>query len=139
MTVRAREDVEALLGTIADLLRIAGIPETQINVAQGPNFKVHHFVKAYDWLHQFSLSPQMVALRTAYELRPPEVWAMYTAMGTEGLREQTILQEASLEVQKRWRVKRPRMFGKDKPIPPEEDPYAENDGSQQENDSKTSE
>lgn len=132
MTERAREDVEGLLESIADLLRIANIPEQQINVAQGPNFKVKHFVKAFDWLHQFSLSPQMGELRKAYALRPPEVWAMYEAMGTEGLREQEILQEAAREVQKRWRVKRPRMFGKDKP-------NAEDDGSQQEEDSKAAE
>jgi hypothetical protein len=127
MTERAREDVESLLDGLREILTIAGIPEQQINVATGPRFKVNHFVKAFDWLHQFSLSPQMAELKKAYALRPPEVWQMYIAMGTEGLREQDILQEAAREVQKRWRVKRPRMFGKDKPLPPEEEECATSD------------
>jgi hypothetical protein len=127
MTERAREDVEGLLDSLREILGIAGIPEQQINVATGPRFKVNHFVKAFDWLHQFSLSPQVTAMREAYALRPPHVWAMYKAMGTEGLREQEILQEAAKEVQKRWRVKRPRMFGKDKPLPPPEEECATSD------------
>lgn len=121
MTERAREDVERLLGQIADLLRVAGVPEQQLNVAQGRNIKVHHYANAYDWLHQFSLCPQLEALRAAYALRPPKVWEMYTAMGTEGLREQDILQEAIDPLRKRWRLKRPRIFGKDRPMEEDED------------------
>lgn len=130
MTKQAREDVEKLLEELRPLLKAAKIPEHQINVAKGRNYKVHHFAAAYDWLHQLSLCPQLAEVRKAYALREPEVWAMYDAMGTEGLREQEILQEAGIKLQKRWRVKRPRIFGKDK---------NEDDGSKQEETQENSE
>ena len=112
---QAREDVEKLLNTLAPMLRIAGIPETQINVASGRKYRTKHFAMAFDWLHQFSLSPQYETFCEVYALRPAHVWESYSHLGIEGLREQDMLHDAGKALAKRWRVKRPRMFGKDKP------------------------
>jgi len=110
----AREDLESLLEKLRKTLQISGIPETQLNVSRGRRLKSQHFVTAYDWLHEFSCSDELAEFNKAFALRPPEVWIMYEAMGTEGLREQEILQAAAKALQKRWRAKRPRIFSPDK-------------------------
>lgn len=107
----SRESVEGLLESIASILRIAGIPEAQINVAQGFDYKTHHFAKAFDWLHDFILSSEMDRWKAIRALRPEGTWLNYYNIGVEGLAEQVLLQEASRNLQKRWRQKRPRMFG----------------------------
>jgi hypothetical protein len=119
--VQAREDVQNLLDHLTPMLKLAGVPETQINVAKGRRYKLKHFVDAFDWLHQFSLSPAYEGFVDVYSLREPEVWANYKILEIEGLAEQNLLQEAGKKLLKRWRVKRPRMFGKDKPQDAEEE------------------
>jgi len=126
MTKRCREDLESLMAELAPHLRRAGVSETQINIAKGPNYKVHHYVKAYDWLHDFKLSDEYAEYDRVWAMRPPEVWLNYEMLGVEGLQEQVLLQEAGAVLIKRWRVKRPRMFGPDREVPEDE----QNDGSE---------
>jgi hypothetical protein len=116
MAKQARADVEKLLKSIASLLKLAGIPKHQINVAQGPRYNSSHFARAFDWLHEFKLSEEFVGLQEAWDLRPPDVWAHYELIGVEGLAEQLILEKAKKAVQTRWRQKRPRMFGPNRSI-----------------------
>lgn len=116
MAKQARADVERLLRSISSMLKLAGIPKHQINVAQGPRYNSSHFARAFDWLHEFKLSDEFVALEYAWSLRPPEVWSHYEIIGVEGLAEQVILEKAKKAVQARWRQKRPRMFGPNRSI-----------------------
>lgn len=116
MTRQSRIDVERLLGEYSRILRFAGIPEQQINVAKGPKYKVHHFVKAFDWLHDFILSHEMSEWKRIRSMREESSWIIYNLVGIEGLQEQVLLQEASKNLLKRWRQKRPRMFGPDREI-----------------------
>lgn len=111
MTKQSRKDVEKLLDPYSGILRIAGIPEQQINVAKGYDYKVNHYAKAFDWLHDFTLSPEMDRWYVVRSMRSEETWEHYDAIGVEGLQEQELLQEASKNLLKRWRQKRPRMFG----------------------------
>lgn len=115
MSGRAREDVENLLNDIRVYLEWGNIPLSQINVATGFHYRIDHFVKAFDWLHTLSISPQMIEFKRIFALRPLEVWQNYKSIGLEGLREQIMLEEAGVELKKRWNVKRPRMFGPNKP------------------------
>lgn len=116
MIARAREDVEGLLNEIRVYLEWADIPSSQIHVANGFHYRIDHFVRAFDWLHAFSVSPPMVEFKRVFALRPLEVWQNYKSIELEGLREQVMLEEAAVELRKRWKVKRPRMFGPDKPV-----------------------
>lgn len=115
MTARAREDVECLLNDLRVLLKWAEIPESQVNVATGFHYRIDHFVKAFDWLHAFSMSPAMLEFKRIFALRPLNVWENYKSIELEGLREQIMLTEAAVELKKRWKVKRPRMIGPNKP------------------------
>jgi hypothetical protein len=121
MTKQSRNDVECLLNNWAWILRIAGVPEQQINVCKGPRYKVNHFVKAFDWLHEFILSAEMVEWQLIRAMRVEATWAHYDLMEVEGLQEQILLQEASKNLLKRWRQKRPRMFGPDREIKDDKD------------------
>jgi hypothetical protein len=114
MTEQAREDVENLLEKFRDILEFAGIPSYQINVSKGPLYQTHHFIKAFDWLHEFSICSQLEEMRKVYILRTPEQWKMYGYLGLEGTQEQELRDIASKALNKRWRMKRPRMFGRDK-------------------------
>jgi len=112
---QARENVESLLNELRVALTWAGIPESQINVATGFRYRIEHYVKAFDWLHQFANSPQIGEFLKVFALRPLYVWENYKLQDLTGLQEQILLEAAGKEVQKRWRVKRPRMFGPNKP------------------------
>lgn len=116
MTKQSRNDIEKLLEPYSKILRLAGIPEQQINVAKGYDYKVNHYVKAFDWLHDFTLSPEMDRWYVVRSMRPEETWEHYDVIEVEGLQEQILLQEASKKLLKRWRQKRPRMFGPDREI-----------------------
>lgn len=49
-----------------------------------------------------------------HNLLPPENWKRYKLFEVKGLREQILLEEASKLLAQKWRVKRPRLFGKKK-------------------------
>ncbi len=69
---------------------------------------------AFDWLHDLSMSFEYENVVKAYALVPPETWERYKLLEIEGLREQIILENASKELLKKWRSKRPRLLGKRK-------------------------
>ena len=69
---------------------------------------------AFDWLHDLWMSNVFTTMMEAYALVPPETWKRYKLLGIEGLREQIILEDASKELLKKWRTKRPRLLGKRK-------------------------
>lgn len=47
-----------------------------------------------------------------YALLQPEIWERYKLFEVEGLREQKLLEEASKLLVRKWRTKRPKLFGK---------------------------
>ena len=69
---------------------------------------------AFDWLHDLSMSFEYRNMVDAYALVPTIIWERYELMQIEGLREQVILENASKELLKKWRTKRPRLLGKRK-------------------------
>ena len=130
MSARAREDVESLLDELRVHLEWAKIPEPQINVATGFHYRIDHFVRAYDWLHTFSMSPAYTEFKRVFALRPLTIWQNYESMGLTGLREQVMLEEAGRKLKKRWNVRRPRMFGPDRKV--DEDAEQETDSEDSE-------
>jgi hypothetical protein len=94
----------------------AGVPEGQIRMACG-NHKIKTCIAAFDWLHNIYMSKEYKALVFAWDLLPPIVWNRYKMFELQGMREQLILESAVGPVLKLWRDKRPRIFGKDKPLP----------------------
>ena len=69
---------------------------------------------AFDWLHDLFLSFEYGNMVKAYALVTPETWLRYNLLEIEGLAEQVILENASKELLKKWRTKRPRLLGKRK-------------------------
>lgn len=136
MTKQAQEDIQKLLDKVADILRRIGIPDTQINVATGFRYRTDHYAAAFDWLHDFSISEELAAYKRVWALRPPEVWHHYELVGVEGLQEQVLLQDAGKALAKRWKRKRPRIFGPDRPV---EDEDGENEGCESADDSQCTE
>lgn len=132
MTTRSLQDIKALLDSLHDSLIQAGVPARQVRIAGGIEYKIKQCARAYDWLHQFSMCSQLEKFRQVRALRPETVWAHYALVGVKGLREQIMLKDAGKALVLRWNVKRPRMFGPDKP--PKEEYHAENEGCQQEAD-----
>ena len=127
MTKQSRDDVKRLLEGSAHLLVMVGVPSEQINVCSGPRYRVNHFIKAFDWLHDFILSDEYVEVARVWNMRRPSDWANYAFLGVEGLQEQVLMQEAGRKLLKRWRLKRPRMFGPDRPV--EENDNGDDSGS----------
>ena len=132
MTTRSLQDIKALLDSLHDSLIQAGVPARQVRIAGGIEYKIKQCARAFDWLHQFSMCPQLEKFRQVRALRPETVWQHYAHVGVTGLREQVMLKEAGKALVLRWNVKRPRMFGPDKP--PKEEFYGEKEGCQQEAD-----
>ena len=136
MTTRSLQDIQRLLDEVAPFVILAGVPATRVRIAKGIDYKIKQCARAYDWLHQFSLSPQLDKMKEVRALRPEDVWINYSNLGITGLREQKMLKEAGKALALRWSVKRPRMFGIDKP-PKEE--YHEIEGCEQAADCPSSE
>ena len=130
MIMRAVSDIQRLLDEVAPFLLMAGVPARQIRIAKGIDYKIQTCAKAYDWLHQFSMSPELHEIKKVRALRPESVWEHYTLIGVTELAEQDMLRDAGIALIKRWRVKRPRLFGPDKQS--KEEFYAENEGCEQE-------
>jgi len=60
------------------------------------------------------MSHEYSDLIKAYNLVSPETWKRYKLLEIEGLAEQVILENASKELLKKWRTKRPRLLNKRK-------------------------
>lgn len=99
-----------LLEEIKPLLIIAGVSAKQINI-KNISAKVDILLDAYDWLHEIKISKEYKDIEYAWGLLPEEVWKNYETFSITGLREQMILEKARKALLKRWRTKRPRIFG----------------------------
>lgn len=111
----AWNDVSKLLDEVRQNLVEAGVPARQIKMPEGReanDIKIEQYVKAYDWLHNFKLSPEYVALEKAIALVKPHQWVNYKATGIKGLREQTIRESAELAIRRLWKKNRPSFFGR---------------------------
>jgi hypothetical protein len=106
------ESINELLGQLKEPLLQAGVPEEQIRV-RNTKHKVKVCSRAFDWLHDVKISPEMVTFRDVRGLLPEETWRRYKLLEIEGLREQELLAQASKALRARWRKKRPAMFNAD--------------------------
>jgi hypothetical protein len=105
------EKLTVLLDEIRPILLAAGVPEKrlQINVERK---KLRTLVDAYDWLHDLSMSYEFATAAKARALVPEAVWTRYKLMGIKDLQEQEIWSVAKDALIKKWRNKRPNIFGR---------------------------
>jgi hypothetical protein len=105
------EKLTELLDGMSSILLASGVPEKrlQINVERK---KLRTLVDAYDWLHDLSISHEFAAAAKARALVPEVVWKRYELMGIKDLQEQQIWGKAKDALIKRWRNKRPNIFGR---------------------------
>lgn len=105
------EKLTELLDGMRPVLLASGVPEKrlQINVERK---KLRTLVDAYDWLHDLSMSHEFAAAVKARALVPEEVWKRYTLLGIKDLQEQQIWAKAKDALIKKWRNKRPNIFGR---------------------------
>lgn len=108
-----RETIVNLLKKMKSLLVVAGIASTHIRMRPGRH-QIKTCAKAFDWLHELYISSEYKELEYIYSLRTPEIWKRYKILEIEGLREQVLLEKASKKLLKRWRNKRPALFGKNR-------------------------
>ncbi len=102
--------LQRLLNEMQPLLKIAGVPDKQINIrTAAPKIDTLH--KAFDWLHDLKLSYQWETLEKAWAMLPEEVWKRYKAFELEGLAEQKILESAQKALLALWKTNRPKIFG----------------------------
>lgn len=95
------------------LLIVAGVKKGQVGLSiEKPHIKTA--TTAFDWLHDLYMSPEYEDMVKAYSLRTPELWRRYKLLEIEGLAEQTLLENVSKKLLKKWRTKRPRLLGKRK-------------------------
>ena len=107
------ETLPKLLAEMKPLLVAAGVKKGQIDLSIAKPF-TKSAVTAFDWLHDLYMSYEYARMAKAYVLVPPEMWKRYKLLEIEGLAEQIILENASKELLKKWRSKRPRLLGKRK-------------------------
>ncbi|KKN17631.1 hypothetical protein LCGC14_0963830 [marine sediment metagenome] len=107
------ETLPKLLAEMKPLLVVAGVKKGQIDLSIAKPF-IKTAVAAFDWLHDLYMSPEYENMVKACALVPPETWERYKLLEIEGLAEQIILENASKELLKKWRTKRPRLLGKRK-------------------------
>jgi hypothetical protein len=105
------EKLTALLDGMCPILLASGVPEKrlQINVDKK---KLKTLVDAYDWLHDLSMSHEFSDAAKARALVPEVVWQRYKLLGIKDLQEQLIWDKAKDALIKRWRNKRPNIFGR---------------------------
>lgn len=115
MAQQAWEDVEKLLSQMRPLLLEAKIPERQTKMPEGrppDQIPVEQYVKAFDWLHKLSQTAEYLELKRVYGLLKPATWQAYRANAITGLREQLLLEAASIALRKAWKLNRPSFFGR---------------------------
>lgn len=110
----ARTSLEDLLNQMREVLVVSGIQEDQIRMRSG-NHKIKTCVKAFDWLHDLFMSKEYKEVKRIWDLLPAKIWARYKSFGIEDTREQNLLVAAGKKLNKKWKQKRPRLFGKDRP------------------------
>lgn len=106
------ETIEALLLKLKLTLARAGIPVKQLRIRRG-NHKTKACSRAFNWLHDLSMSSEYQQFEKTRALCPDEIWERYDLFEIEGLQEQTLLEQASQKLRARWRKNRPAMFNSD--------------------------
>lgn len=105
------EKLTKLLDEMRPILLAVGIHEKRliINVERK---QVKTLVDAYDWLHELYLSSEFELAKKARSLVSEEVWGNYNLLGIKDLQEQILWNKAKDNLLKRWRHKRPNIFGR---------------------------
>lgn len=106
------ETIQALLDKLKAILLIAEIPEEQLRVRSGKH-RINALSRAFNWLHDFSISPELEEFKSIRALLPEETWENYSLYDITDLREQYLLKQAAQRLGSRWRKKRPAMFNSD--------------------------
>ncbi len=114
MTRDARTDIEKLLSKLRPILLVAGAEKHHTRMRSG-HHKIETCIKAFDWLHNISISEEYYNLKYVWGLLPEEIWHRYDRCGVTETREQSMLADAKIKLLKLWRSGRPRLFGKDRP------------------------
>lgn len=124
---QAWDDIGKLLGEMRFILIEAGIPERQVQMprtlvgsgeveqtvpADPLRIQSDTYVKAFDWLHNLSLSDAYLGVLKVKSLLKQEIWDMYKLQGFRGLQEQILLDKAQIKLRKLWKQNRPTFFGK---------------------------
>ena len=109
----SNETLKGLLNEMRPLLIVAGVPKEQIRVRDG-KLQIVTLSKAFDWLHNLKMSSEFSVLVKVRRLLPEETWKMYKLHEIDGLREVTLLEDASKKVAKLWKSGRPRVFNKNR-------------------------
>jgi len=106
------ETIQELLDKLRSILLIAEIPEEQLHIRNGKH-RTNALSRAFNWLHDFSISPELKEFKSVRALLPEKTWNHYILFEISDLREQILLRRASQKLAARWRRKRPAMFNSD--------------------------
>lgn len=90
-----------------------GVPESQIRIRKG-KFNTKTLSRAFNWLHDLSISKEYVEYTAYRRLRPEDTWKRYELFGIAGLPEQLLLERAAKKLFRCWKRKRPSIFNKDR-------------------------
>lgn len=105
------DKLKKLLEEMNELLLIAGVPKYQIAIRYSKP-KTDTLLNAFDWLHDLFISPEFTQLKYVWDLLPEERWAAYELFDIIELREQVMLEKAKKAVLHKWKMQRPRLFGR---------------------------
>jgi hypothetical protein len=117
---QAWEEVEKLLDELRFVLVESGVPEHQVQMPRTDNgdpadplrIQSDTYIKAFDWLHNLSISSAYAGVLKVKALLPQHIWDMYKLQGLRGLQEQLLLDKAQIKLRKLWKQNRPTFFGK---------------------------
>jgi hypothetical protein len=105
------EKLTKLLDIVRPILLVSGVPEKRLTI-DVERKKLKTLVDAFDWLHDLSMSYEFEQAVKVRALVTEEVWQRYGTLGIEGLQEQILWKRAKENLLKRWRNKRPNIFGR---------------------------
>lgn len=132
---QAWDDIAKLLDELKFLLVESGVPEHQVRMprtvigeAEQPadplRIQSDTYVKAFDWLHNLSISDEYAKVVKVKALLSQHIWDMYKLQELRGLQEQILLEKAQIKLRKLWKQNRPTFFGKvyrEEPTEPDTD------------------
>lgn len=105
------EKLTKLLGIVRPILLVSGVPEKRLTI-DVKRKKLKTLVDAYDWLHDLSMSHEFLDAVKVRALVSEEVWQRYEILEIRDLQEQILWKKAKENLLKRWRNKRPNIFGR---------------------------
>ena len=100
-----------LLKEMRPLLLKAGAPSKHLRINDKKKHRTDVLNRAFDWLHNLEMSEEFVVMTATLDLRPEKTWKNYELFGIDDLPEQILLKNAQKALLKKWRHKRPRIFG----------------------------